>query len=119
MTATAPSDLWRQPFIPERLTPLPFTPVWRELRPAEQLRYNQLHGLYFHEQIIFFEQTVIVPLLRAAQPHVADTALRDSIDTFVAEENTHSAGFHELLAALRPAWYAGGWRHFVGASPPS
>ncbi len=106
---------WQRPFIPERLTPLPFTAVWHELQPAEQLRYNQLHGLYYHEQIIFFEQTMIVPLLRAAHPHVADVALRASLDTFIAEENTHSQRFHTLLADLRPEWYARDWRHFVAA----
>ena len=108
---------WRQPFIPERLTPLPYTPVWAELRPAEQLRYNQLHGLYFHEQIIFFEQTIIVPLLRALQPHVANPELRGALTTFVEEEIRHSAGFHGLLRSLRPEWYAEDWRHFVRLNP--
>ncbi len=100
-------------FIPDRLTPLPFTPVWRELRPHEQLRYNQLHGLYGLEQIIFFEQALIVPLLRALQPIVSDDRLRQSLDVFAAEENAHSAGFHRILRELRPAWYGEGWRHFV------
>jgi len=109
------ADAWQLPFIPERLTPLSFTPVWGDLLPAEQLRYNQLHGLYFHEQIIFIEQAIIVPLLRAVQPQVADAALRDSLNTFITEENTHSQRFHALLAALRPEWYARDWRYFVRA----
>ncbi len=55
-TTAKPHNAWQKRFIPERLTPLPFTPAWSALNPAEQLRYNQLHGLFFHEQIIFFEQ---------------------------------------------------------------
>lgn len=109
-------DPWLQPFIPERLTPLPFTPAWAALRPAERLRYNQLHGLYFHEQIIFFEQRMIVPLMRALQPGVISPALRDALDVFIAEENTHSTRFHALLAELRPAWYRTRWQHFVRSS---
>ncbi len=112
-----PSAAWQQRFIPDRLTPLPFTPVWQKLRPHEQLRYNQLHGLYAHEQIIFFEQELIVPLLRAAQPLVKDAALRESLDVFVVEENDHSSAFHTLLRDLRPEWYQNGWRYFVKISP--
>lgn len=104
-------------FIPERLTPLPFTSVWPGLSPDEQRRYNQLHGLYFHEQIIFFEQVIIVPLLRALQPRVSDPELRAALSTFIAEEMTHSAGFHALLRRLRPAWYEHDWRHFIRLSP--
>ena len=112
-TTAKPHNAWQKRFIPERLTPLPFTPAWSELNPAEQLRYNQLHGLFFHEQIIFFEQKIIVPLMRAAQWHIVDPGLRQSLDTFIAEEMVHSAGFHSLLRTLRPEWYARDWRHFV------
>ena len=108
---------WQLPFIPERLTPLRLTPAWSLLRPSERLRYNQLQGLYFHEQIIYFEQALIVPLLRAARPLVADPALRAALVTFEAEENVHSAVFHALLRDLRPEWYARSWRHFVHVGP--
>lgn len=111
------SDIWTRRFIPDRLTPLPFTPVWSQLRPHEQLRYNQLHGLYYHEQIIFFEQGLIVPLLRAAQPRIHDRELRDSIDEFIAEEHAHSAAFHRLLSELRPEWYKISRRHFITVNP--
>jgi hypothetical protein len=108
---------WQLRFIPDRLTPLPFTPVWARLRPVEQLRYNQLHGLYGLEQIIFFEQALIVPLLHAVQPIVADRTLRRSLDAFIAEEHAHSAAFHGILRALRPEWYAKDWKHFVRTGP--
>lgn len=103
-------------FIPERLTPLVATPSWSKLSPEEQLCYNQLHGLYFHEQIIYFEQEMIVPLLGALRPHVVDRSLQGAIDTFIAEENTHSASFHALLRSLRPDWYGADWRHFIQTS---
>ncbi len=110
---------WSRPFIPDRLTPLRLTPAWTLLRPEERLRYNQLQGLYFHEQIIFFEQAIIVPLLRAVRPLVTDSTLRDSLATFEAEENSHSAEFHALLRDLRHDWYAHSWRHFVQISAPA
>jgi len=112
-----PAADWRRPFVPWRLLPLPHVPEWRLLTEAEQLRYNQLHGLYFHEQIIFFEQEIIVPLLRAARPHTRDPVLRASLETFEAEENAHSAAFHDVLRRLRPEWYARDWRHFVRLPP--
>lgn len=117
VTDASRSATWQLPFIPERITPLRLTPSWNRLRPEERLRYNQLQGLYFHEQIIYFEQAIIVPLLRAVRPLVADPALRDALATFEAEENIHSAEFHALLHELRPEWYAHSWRHFVQVGP--
>jgi hypothetical protein len=108
-----PSAAWERPFIPARLTPLPFTPVWSRLTAGEQLRYNQLHGLYFHEQIIFFEQRLIVPLLTAARRRLGADPLGLSLETFIAEENRHSRDFARVLADLRPEWYADTWRHFL------
>jgi hypothetical protein len=108
---------WGLRFVPERLTPLPFTGAWARLRPHEQLRYNQLHGLYGIEQIIFFEQKLIIPLLAAARANVRDPALLGALDTFVAEEQRHSAAFHGMLRDLRPEWYCDGWQHFVRLGP--
>jgi hypothetical protein len=110
---TASNQAWALPFIPEALTPLSFTPSWRRLNDTERLRYNQLHGLYFHEQIIFFEQAIIVPLMRSLQPSVTDLGLRAALDVFIDEENRHSRQFHDMLRSLRPDWYGGDWRHFV------
>jgi len=110
---------WSRPFIPERLTPLRLIPAWALLTPGEQLRYNQLQGLYFHEQIIFFEQELIVPLLRAVRPLITDASLRQSLEVFEAEENVHSARFHGLLKELRPEWYSKSWRHFVRIPSPA
>jgi len=113
------TEVARLRFIPDRLTPLPLTSSWSRLRPEEQLHYNQLHGLYFHEQIIFFEQEMIVPMLRSLQPSIADPSLRAAMSRFIAEENSHSTRFHELLQSLKPEWYGGTWRHFIQTGPVS
>jgi hypothetical protein len=111
------SPEWTMPFIPEQLTPLRLTPSWRQLSPEEQLRYNQLQGLYFHEQIIYFEQAIIIPLLRAVGPLVIAPSLRASLIKFEEEENRHSSAFHALLKLLRPEWYRDSWQHFVKVGP--
>lgn len=112
----ASTEISKLRFIPDRLTPLVATPSWSKLSSDEQLCYNQLHGLYFHEQIIFFEQEMIVPLLRALRPHVVKSELQSAVDTFIVEENVHSAAFHGLLRSLRPDWYGSDWRHFIQTS---
>lgn len=104
---------WDKLFIPEKLTPLRLTASWSKLNAEERLRYNQLQGLYFHEQIIFFEQRMIVPLIEAARPLVVDSSLQDGLSAFIREENSHSAQFHTLLRELRPDWYGHDWHHFV------
>ena len=42
----------------------------------------------------------VVPLLRALQPRVRDSALSAALEIFIAEENEHSAEFHALLRQL-------------------
>src|SRR4051794_31709856 len=45
-------------FMPEELTPLSFTPVYKCLNELQRLRYNQLSALYFNEQTMFFEKAL-------------------------------------------------------------
>ena len=52
-------------FIPEELTPLFHTPSYGELTAAQRLRYNQLHALYFNEQIMFFERALCCRILES------------------------------------------------------
>lgn len=92
-------------FIPERLTPLAFTGIYRDLSAAQRLRYNQLSGLYFLEQTIFFEQCMGRPVLeRLAQ--IAPAPLREHAREFIDEENRHTAWFRELCRDCEPQWYA-------------
>ncbi len=50
-----------RPFIAEDFTPLFHTPLYAALPPPIRLRYNQLHALYFNEQVAFFEQEMLSP----------------------------------------------------------
>jgi hypothetical protein len=100
-------------FMPPELTPLYHTALYADLSEGERLSYNQLHGLYFHEQIIFFEQSIIRPALTAVRHASRDTTLRLNIDQFIAEENRHSAAFHELLVLAAPEMYRNSSSYFI------
>jgi P-aminobenzoate N-oxygenase AurF len=107
---TGTANRW---FMPPELTPLYHTAIYADLREEERLSYNQLHGLYFHEQIIFFEQSIICPTLTAVRKGTRDPDLRSSIDQFIAEEKRHSAAFHDLLRQAAPRLYGDAPRYFI------
>lgn len=102
-----------RPYLPEALTPLFHAPVYRQLTPSQRLRYNQLHGLYVNEQILFFEEAlaehVLGALLRLELPAGLDRSLR----RFREDERAHSVMFRELNRACAPDLYARGDFHFV------
>ena len=106
-----------RPFMPESLTPLAYTAIYRDLSEAERLRYNQLHALFFHEQIIFFEQTLVRNVAGAFLREDLPAALRQGLRDFIGEEERHSAGFHELNRRCAPQFYAAGRFHFIRGSP--
>src|SRR5438105_2200972 len=92
-------------YIPEQLTSLTFTNLYRELTEAHRIRYNQLHGLYLLEQTIFFEQCMGRPVLEWIAQTAPD-ALRKIARQFLDEENRHTSWFRELLRECEPDWYA-------------
>jgi len=100
-------------FLPEELTPLFHTPSYGALTPAQRRRYNQLHALYFNEQILFFEtalgNTILESLLRQPWPDRLAAGLRQ----FQAEERQHSAMFRRLNQRCAPELYTGRDFHFV------
>src|SRR5690348_9179878 len=102
-----------KPFIPAELTPLFHTPFYRDLTAAQRLRYNQLHALYFNEQITFFEtslgQPVLSALLREAWPGRRAAGLRQ----FQEEERQHTEMFRRLNRLCEPHLYESGGLHFV------
>ena len=101
------------PFLPEQLTPLFFTPSYVTLSPSQKLRYNQLHGLYFNEQIAFFEEGVGAELLPAL---IADSelgALRESLGHFLEEERRHTTMFRKLNRRTAPELYGGVDSYFI------
>ncbi len=105
-------------YIPECLTPLAWTPIYSGLAPADRFAYNRLHGLYFLEQTIFFEQIMGQPALAKIIRIAPDEALRQEARDFADEENAHSSWFRELLRSARPEWYATSDYHLLSASAP-
>lgn len=104
-------------FMPPELTPLYQTTIYGELSEAERVSYNQFHALYFHEQIIFFEQSIICPALAAVRDTCGDAGLRGNIEQFIGEENRHSDRFHEVLQQAAPEMYKNSSRHFIRNNP--
>lgn len=102
-----------KPFIPSELTPLFHTPVHRELTEAQRLRYNQLHALYFNEQIMFFETALCRPILSALLRDAWPERLAEGLRQFRAEEQRHTEMFRELNRRFAPHLYEKGDLHFV------
>lgn len=102
-----------KPFIPEELTPLFYTPSYRDLTAGQRLRYNQLHALYFNEQIMFFERVlccrILEALLREPWPDRVAAGLREFRD----EERRHTEMFLRLNRLCAPRLYADRDFHFV------
>jgi P-aminobenzoate N-oxygenase AurF len=105
-------------YIPERLTPLAFTGIYRELSAVQRARYNQLSGLYFLEQTIFFEQCMGRPVLERLE-QTLPASLRAHAREFIAEENRHTVWFRQLLRDCEPQWYAEDCFRLLKAGPLS
>jgi hypothetical protein len=69
-------------YVPEELTPLFFTPSYASLTNEQRVSYNRLHGLYFLEQTIFFEQFLGAGFLPTAATAFATVARRPASDWF-------------------------------------
>lgn len=93
-------------YIPERLTPLYFTPLYSDLTEEEKLSYNHTHGLYFLEQTIFFEQVTGKPVLRQLVRIAPDEGLAVAARQFIADEDQHTSWFRALLREVAPETYA-------------
>ncbi|WP_157447433.1 diiron oxygenase [Chthoniobacter flavus] len=102
-------------FIAEVFTPLFHTRIYAGLPGAVRLRYNQLHALYFNEQIAFFEQGILSPFLLALLRRSPPVDLEKGLRVFFAEEQRHTAQFRELNLRCAPELYEGGERYFVSA----
>lgn len=95
----------RSLYVPEELTPLAFTKAYASLTPAQRQRYNQLHGYYYLEQTIFFEQHMGRPSLERLLEIAPTSDLRQAIIQFIDEENRHTGWFLDLLRECEPGWY--------------
>jgi hypothetical protein len=105
-------------FIAEEFTPLFHTPEYRLLPDAARLRYNQLHALYFNEQIAFFEQEMLSPALRGLLRCRLPAELAKSVQIFHDEEQQHSAMFRALNRRCAPGFYARSHYHFISITRP-
>ena len=105
-------------FIAEEFTPLFHTREYRGLPDPARLRYNQLHALYFNEQVAFFEQEMLSPALLALQRGELPPGLASGLRTFFAEEQRHTAMFRALNRRCAPELYAGGAYCFIRVARP-
>lgn len=104
-------------FMPERFTPLYYTPIYARLNTAQRRRYNQLHVLYFHEQLAFLEgslpSTLLVPMLSDAR----FAELAHELRALIAEEGRHAAMFRALNRRIAPGLYRERDSVFLDAGP--
>ena len=80
---------------------------------AQRLRYNQLHALYFNEQIAFFETALGQPVLAALLREPWPEGLAEGLRQFQEEERQHTEMFRRLNRLCAPHLYEGGGLHFV------
>lgn len=104
---------WSKPFMPEPLTALYHTAIWRDLGADQRLRYAQLHALYINEQILFFERAFAPNVLKALIREPLTAHLRASLTTFMAEEEKHSGMFWDLNRRCAPQWYSHSQFYFI------
>ncbi|HXJ60025.1 MAG TPA: diiron oxygenase [Verrucomicrobiae bacterium] len=104
-------------FILEEFTPLFHTAEYGSLPDAVRLRYNQLHALYFNEQVAFFEQEMLSPALRALARMALPPPLAKGVREFCEEEQRHTAMFRRLNQQAAPELYARSNYFFVGIGP--
>jgi P-aminobenzoate N-oxygenase AurF len=100
-----PIDFSRR-FIPEFITPLAYTAVYRELTDAQRLRYNQFYASNFHEQFMSLEKVLIEHLLQPLTHRFCDEKLAEHLVAFRNEEIKHTAMFHDLHVRCEPRLYA-------------
>jgi rubrerythrin len=93
-------------FIPEELTPLYFTPSYGNLTEAQRLRYNQLTGLYFNEQIMFLEKILAENIIYFYLSEPIPNDLKARLRQFILEEKQHTAMFLQLNRQCAPQFYA-------------
>jgi len=105
-------------FIADQFTPLYHTSAYRLLPPAALLRYNQLHGLYFNEQVAFFEQEMLSPALLALHKDSLPADLAKGLRDFFDEEQRHTAMFRALNRRCAPELYEDDVYRFIRVARP-
>lgn len=92
-------------FLPEHFSPLYYTASYAALTDQQRLRYNQLHGCYSNEQIMFLERAVAEPVLGALLRSSLGHSMRGELVTFVDEERRHTEMLRDLNRVSLPQFY--------------
>lgn len=100
----APVD-YSKKFVPEGFTPLFYTPIYRELTDDQRRRYNQLHGCYCNEQIMFLEMAVARNVLGGLFLRKPSSPMALRLRSFLEEEKRHTIMLRELNRRCLPALY--------------
>jgi len=103
---TVPAIDFTRRFIPEFITPLSHTRIYRDLSHEQKLRYNQLYASNFHEQFMSLEKVLIEHLLQPLIHRFRDEKLAEHLIDFRSEEIKHTAMFHALHVCSEPRLYA-------------
>jgi len=93
----------RRLFVCPTLTPLFYSPVYRELTAAQQLRYNQLAAISFNDLILFFERSFAAALESLLwKPGRLSPEFRLEIAGFLADEQRHCQMWRRLNSISMP-----------------
>jgi P-aminobenzoate N-oxygenase AurF len=103
-------------FVPECFTPLVYISAYNELTEPQRRRYNQLHGCYCNEQIMFLETSVADPLLEALIRAPGGSRMAAQLRTFLEEEHRHRRMFAELNRLCFPGFYKRSQFYFIAVS---
>ena len=100
-------------YLPEAFTPLYYTPGYALLTEEQRMRYNQITGLYFNEQLIFFETFFVDFLLNPLLDRPRDADFSARIRAFKNDELRHSEVFAELNRLCAPDLYRDSPFYFI------
>ena len=93
-------------WVPQNQTPLPETSLYASLTEEQRLRYNQYFALELSEEFIWLETYALVPhVKRLLKGQVPTPAFRVLLESFVVDEQNHTAAVWKLLRMARPDLY--------------
>ncbi|MDC3378898.1 diiron oxygenase [Planctomycetota bacterium] len=92
---------------PTDIAPLTHLPSFDLLSDPAKLRYNQLFAMGICEQFTWFEQDLLVPVLKTLlrTQRNMPPLLREALHHFMEEEYRHSEMFWRMLEKSEPDWY--------------